>query len=102
MDDTKKLFTKQPELEQLSERITVLENEQTLFLNMAREWIVLGDELAAELDKTAKECARLQMQVNYLNARNQRYERIFLRIDQTWYGKILKKIYHVMQKMGWI
>lgn len=64
--------------------------------------LTLGDQLAQELGRKEKQCARQMVQIGYLNAQNLRYQRLYQRITQTWYGKILVKIYHLFQKFGWI
>ena len=64
--------------------------------------MLLGDQMAELLDQTNKKCARMQVEINYLKAQNQRYQRLFQRVSETWYGRLLKKVYHFMQRHGWI
>ena len=60
------------------------------------------EQLDQALEQKERQCARQKIQIDYLNARNLRYQRLYQRITGTWYGKILLKIYHFMQKIGWI
>lgn len=60
--------------------------------------ISYGDELAKALERKEKQCARQKVQIDYLNARVERYQRLVARIKQTWYGKFLIKIYHAIRK----
>lgn len=69
---------------------------------MTVQLLLLGNELAQALEQKERQCARQKIQIDYLNARNLRYQRLYQRITNTWYGKILLKIYHLMQKLGWI
>ena len=69
---------------------------------MTVQLLLLGNELAQALEQKERQCSRQKIQIDYLNARNLRYQRLYQRITGTWYGKILLKIYHVMQKIGWI
>lgn len=69
---------------------------------MAVQLLLLGNELAQALEQKERQCSRQKIQIDYLNARNLRYQRLYQRITGTWYGKILLKIYHFMQKIGWI
>ena len=36
----------------------------------------------------------------WVDAQNQRYKRLIARLTDTWYGKILRKIYHLFQRLG--
>lgn len=69
---------------------------------MTVQLLLLGNELAQALEQKERQCSRQKIQIDYLNARNLRYQRLYQRITGTWYGKILLKIYHFMQKIGWI
>ena len=69
---------------------------------MARRLVQIGNQLAQALEQKERQCSRQKIQIDYLNARNLRYQRLYQRITGTWYGKILLKIYHLMQKLGWI
>lgn len=69
---------------------------------MTVQLLLLGNQLAQALEQKDRQCSRQKIQIDYLNARNMRYQRLYQRITQTWYGKILLKIYHFMQKIGWI
>lgn len=62
----------------------------------------VGDEMAEALERKERQCIRQKAQIDYLNAQNLRYQRLYQRITQTWYGKILLHIYHLFQKLGWI
>lgn len=72
------------------------------FAEMIFQLVAQGDELARALERKEKQCARQKVQIDYLNARVARYQRLIERLKQTWYGKFLIKIYHIMQKLGWI
>ena len=69
---------------------------------MAMRLVQIGNQLAQALEQKERQCSRQKIQIDYLNARNLRYQRLYQRITGTWYGKILLKIYHLMQKLGWI
>lgn len=64
--------------------------------------VALGNELAQALERKEKQCARQKVQIDYLNAQVARYQRLVERLKQTWYGKLLIKIYHIVRKLGWI
>ena len=69
---------------------------------MTVQLLLLGNQLAQALEQKERQCSRQKIQIDYLNARNLRYQRLYQQITRTWYGKILLKIYHLMQKIGWI
>ena len=101
------LQTQQAELAQMQDRLAQQEqaaNPQALdeLAGMTVQLLLLGNELAQALEQKERQCARQKIQIDYLNARNLRYQRLYQRITSTWYGKILLKIYHLMQKIGWI
>lgn len=64
--------------------------------------LALGDELAQALEHTKRQCARQRVQIDCLNAQVARYQRLIERLKGAWYGKILIRIYHIFQKLGWI
>lgn len=106
------LQTQQAELAQMQDRLA--QQEQTVkeasahpqaldeLAGMTVQLLLLGNELAQALEQKERQCSRQKIQIDYLNARNLRYQRLYQRITGTWYGKILLKIYHFMQKIGWI
>ena len=101
------LQTQQAELAQMQDLLAQQEqaaNPQALdeLAGMTVQLLLLGNELAQALEQKERQCARQKIQIDYLNARNLRYQRLYQRITGTWYGKILLKIYHFMQKIGWI
>lgn len=101
------LQTQQAELAQMQDLLAQQEqaaNPQALdeLAGMTVQLLLLGNELAQALEQKERQCARQKIQIDYLNARNLRYQRLYQRITSTWYGKILLKIYHLMQKIGWI
>lgn len=106
------LQTQQAELAQMQERLAQQEqavkeasaHPQALdeLAGMTVQLLLLGNELAQALEQKERQCSRQKIQIDYLNARNLRYQRLYQRITGTWYGKILLKIYHFMQKIGWI
>ena len=106
------LQTQQAELEQMQDRLAQQEQvvkeasayPQALdeLAGMTVQLLLLGNQLAQALEQKERQCARQKIQIDYLNARNLRYQRLYQRITGTWYGKILLKIYHFMQKIGWI
>lgn len=101
------LQTQQAELAQMQDLLAQQEqaaNPQALdeLAGMTVQLLLLGNELAQALEQKERQCARQKIQIDYLNARNLRYQRLYQRITGTWYGKILLKIYHLMQKIGWI
>lgn len=106
------LQTQQAELAQMQDRLAQQEqavkeasaHPQALdeLAGMTVHLLLLGNELAQALEQKERQCSRQKIQIDYLNARNLRYQRLYQRIAGTWYGKILLKIYHFMQKIGWI
>lgn len=106
------LQTQQAELAQMQDRVAQQEqavkeasaHPQALdeLAGMTVQLLLLGNELAQALEQKERQCSRQKIQIDYLNARNLRYQRLYQRITGTWYGKILLKIYHFMQKIGWI
>lgn len=106
------LQTQQAELAQMQDRLAQQEqavkeasaHPQALdeLAGMTVQLLLLGNQLAQALEQKERQCARQKIQIDYLNARNLRYQRLYQRITGTWYGKILLKIYHFMQKIGWI
>ena len=106
------LQTQQAELAQMQDRLAQQEqavkeasaHPQALdeLAGMTVQLLLLGNELAQALEQKERLCSRQKIQIDYLNARNLRYQRLYQRITGTWYGKILLKIYHFMQKIGWI
>lgn len=106
------LQTQQAELAQMQDRLAQQEqavkeasaHPQALdeLAGMTVQLLLLGNELAQALEQKERQCSRQKIQIDYLNARNLRYQRLYQRITGTWYGKILLKIYHFMQKIGWI
>ena len=104
--------TQQAELEQiqglLAQREQAVKEMETdsqaldELAGMTVQLLLLGNQLAQALEQKERQCARQKIQIDYLNARNLRYQRLYQRITSTWYGKILLKIYHLMQKIGWI
>lgn len=101
------LQTQLAELAQMQDLLAQQEqaaNPQALdeLAGMTVQLLLLGNELAQALEQKERQCARQKIQIDYLNARNLRYQRLYQRITGTWYGKILLKIYHFMQKIGWI
>lgn len=102
--------TQQAELEQMQGLIARQEQPEARaggqevdeLAGMAMRLVQIGNQLAQALEQKERQCSRQKIQIDYLNARNLRYQRLCQRITGTWYGKILLKIYHLMQKLGWI
>ena len=82
------------ELRQETERKRIVSTSVGELLNTS-------DKFALTVQRLWKENSRLRTRTAWLDAQNQRYQRLITRLTNTWYGSILRKIYHLFQKFGW-
>lgn len=67
------------------------ESEMNVFI---WELISISDRLYYEIDIQKKALSKQKIQLSYVQSQNERYQKAINRVTNTWYGKILKKVYH--------
>lgn len=75
-------------------------NKEIKLEQVLRELISVNDELLIQIEEKERLLSRQKIQIEYLGAQNMRYKRIMDRISSRWYGRILKKCYHLSCRLG--
>lgn len=75
-------------------------NKNMTLEHVLRELILMNDELLIQIEEKERLLLRQKIQMEYLGAQNMRYKRIMDRISSRWYGRILKKCYHLSCRLG--
>ncbi len=74
------------------------ENETAVLTEYVWELINTIDHLQTELDIIRKLNGKQKIQISYLNAQTERYQRAINSVTDKWYGKAALKVYHLIKK----
>ncbi len=76
----------------------IKESETTVLAEYVWELINTVDHLHTELDIMRKLNGKQKIQISYLNAQTERYQRTINSVTAKWYGKAALKVYHLIKK----
>lgn len=77
-----------------------LHDEMSVMADHIWELIAYQEQLEKQLDMMEKSIGKQKIQIAYLQSQNDRYQRSIRKVTDTWYGKMLLKLYRWFLKIG--
>jgi|GEM_PF-4671780 hypothetical protein len=77
-----------------------LHDEMSVMADHIWELIAYQGQLEKQIDLMEKSIGKQKIQISYLQSQNDRYQRSIRRVTDTWYGRMLLKLYRWFMKIG--